>query len=185
MHRKAADVAVQGLRQQTSATAGTVMHGTHTPLRTWFWAAHLVATHHPGIYAKQLPRQLGLSRYETAWVILQKLRRAMVAPERGLLRSEIEIDEFWLGAYEEGFRGSRQRGRKVLVGVAIEVRGAGSGRSRLQMLVRFLRPTLREFAVATTAAGAIVHTDGLQSVPSPGQARIRPPRPAREPRRSR
>ena len=48
--------------QQTSATAGTVMHGTHTPLRTWFWAAYLVATHHPGISAKQLQRQLGLQR---------------------------------------------------------------------------------------------------------------------------
>jgi uncharacterized protein YchJ len=67
--------------QQTSATAGTVMHGTHMPLRTWFWAAYLVATHHPGISAKQLQRQLALSRYETAWLILQKLRRAMVAPE--------------------------------------------------------------------------------------------------------
>src|SRR3954447_25745616 len=67
-------------RQQTSVTAGTVMHGTRTPLRVWFWAAYLVATHHPGISAKQLQRQLGLSRYETAWLILQKLRRAMVAP---------------------------------------------------------------------------------------------------------
>jgi len=50
---------------QTSVTAGTVMHGTRTPLRAWFWAAYLVATHHPGISAKQLQRQLGLSRYET------------------------------------------------------------------------------------------------------------------------
>ena len=31
-------------------------------------------------------RQLGISRYETAWLILQKLRRAMVAPEREPLR---------------------------------------------------------------------------------------------------
>ena len=30
-------------RQQTSVTAGTVMHGTRTPLRAWFWAAYLVA----------------------------------------------------------------------------------------------------------------------------------------------
>jgi hypothetical protein len=73
--------------QQTSVTAATVMHGTRTPLRLWFWAAYLVATHHPGISAKQLQRQLGLSRYETAWLILQKLRRAMVAPERPMCRA--------------------------------------------------------------------------------------------------
>jgi Transposase zinc-ribbon domain len=50
---------------QPSVTAGTVMHGTHTPLRLWFWAAYLVATHTPGISALQLQRQLGISRYET------------------------------------------------------------------------------------------------------------------------
>jgi hypothetical protein len=44
------------------------MHATRTPLRTWFWAAYLVATHHRGISAKQLQRRLGLSRYETAWL---------------------------------------------------------------------------------------------------------------------
>jgi hypothetical protein len=66
---------------QTSVTAGTVMHGTRTPLQLWFWAAYLVATHHPGISAVQLKRQLGIARYDTAWLILHKLRRAMVAPE--------------------------------------------------------------------------------------------------------
>lgn len=74
--------------RQTSVTAGTGMDKTRMPLRVWFWASYLVATHHPGISAKQLQRQLGLSRYETAWLILQKLRRAMIAPERGLLRDD-------------------------------------------------------------------------------------------------
>ncbi len=46
--------------RQTSVTAGTVMHRTRTPLRLWFWAAYLLATHHPGISAKQLQRQLGI-----------------------------------------------------------------------------------------------------------------------------
>ena len=31
--------------RQTSATAGTVMHRSKLPLTTWFWAAHLMATH--------------------------------------------------------------------------------------------------------------------------------------------
>jgi transposase-like protein len=139
------------------------MHRTHTPLRTWFWAAYLVATHHPGISAKQLQRQLGLSRYETAWLILQKLRRAMVAPERSPLTEEVEIDEFWLGGYEEGLKGSRQHGKKALVWVAIEVRGAGSGRLRLQVLANSRAKTLEAFTKATTEPGAIVHTDGLRS----------------------
>ena len=76
------------------------MHGTRTPLRLWFWAAYLVATHHPGISAKQLQRQLGLSRYETAWLILQKLRRAMVAPERSPLRDGGRDRRVWLRGLE-------------------------------------------------------------------------------------
>jgi hypothetical protein len=146
--------------QQTSVTAGTVMHGTRTPLRVWFWAAYLVATRHPGISAKQLQRQLGLSRYETAWLILQKLRRAMVAPEREPLKREVEIDEFFLGGLEEGQRGGRQRGKKALCGIAIEVRGQGSGRLRLAVLADASGRSLGAFAKSTTARGAIVHTDG-------------------------
>lgn len=145
---------------QTSVTAGTVMHGTRTPLRVWFWAAYLVATHHPGISAKQLQRQLGLSRYETAWLILQKLRRAMVAPEREALKGEVEIDEFFLGGHEEGRRGGRERGSKALCGIAVEVRGAGSGRLRLAVLEDASGSSLQAFAQATTAKGAIIHTDG-------------------------
>jgi hypothetical protein len=135
------------------------MHGTRTPLRLWFWAAYLVATHHPGISAKQLQRQLGLSRYETAWLMLQKLRRAMVAPERDPLRAEVELDEFFLGGHDPWTDG-RQRGKKALCGVAIEVRGQGSGRVRLAVLRNASGDSLGAFARATTARGAIVHTDG-------------------------
>jgi transposase-like protein len=122
-----------------------------------------VATHHPGISAKQLQRQLGLSRYETAWLILQKLRRAMIAPERTLLTQDVELDEFYLGGHEEGLKGGRQRGKKALCGVAIEVRGQGSGRLRLAVLPDASGPALLAFTQATTAPGAIVRTDGLQS----------------------
>ena len=31
--------------KQTSVTAGTIMHHCKLPLITWFWAAHLMATH--------------------------------------------------------------------------------------------------------------------------------------------
>jgi transposase-like protein len=146
--------------RQVSVTAGTVMHGTRTPLRLWFWAAYLVATHTPGISAVQLQRQLGISRYETAWLILQKLRRAMVAPEREPLRGEVEVDETLVGGHHEGRRGGRQRDGKALVGVAVEVRGTGSGRLRLEVLPDASQATLTAWVNALVAAGAVVHTDG-------------------------
>jgi hypothetical protein len=160
MHRRRLVWQCKSCGAQTSVTAGTVMHDTRQPLWLWFWAAYLVATHHPGISAVQLQRQLGIGRHETAWMMLHKLRRAMVAPEREPLTGEIEADEFFLGGVEEGLEGGRQRGRKTLVGMAIEVRGRGSGRLRLQVLTDASGDSLGAFVIATTATGAIVHTDG-------------------------
>src|ERR1700730_5424499 len=144
---------------QASVTAGTIMHGTHTPLRLWFWAAYLVATHTPGISAVQLQRQLGISRYETSWLILQKLRRAMVAPEREPLSEEVEIDETIVGGRHDGHRGRHPEG-KALVGVVVEVRGRGSGRIRLEVLPDASRDTLTAWVKTLVVPGAIVHTDG-------------------------
>ena len=146
--------------RQTSITAGTVMHKTRLPLRTWFWAAYLVSTFQPGISAKQLQRQLGIGCHETAWAVLHKLRGAMVAPGRELLKDEVEVDEFFLGGLEEGQRGGRQRGEKALCGVAVEVRGGGTGRLRLAVLADASQKSLGDFVKQTTALGTIVHTDG-------------------------
>ena len=162
MHRRRRVWQCKGCGSQTSVTAGTVMHGTRQPLRLWFWAAYLVATHHPGISAVQLQRQLGIGCHETAWMMLHKLRRAMVAPEREPLGGEVEVDEFFLGGLEEGLTGGRARGKKTMVGIAIEVRGAGAGRVRLRVLKDASGDSLEALealVTTTTVAGAIVHTD--------------------------
>lgn len=96
-------------RRQTSVTAGTALDRTRLPLPLWFAAAYLVTTHTPGFSALQLQRQLGLARYETAWTMLQKLRRAMVRPERDRLSGTVELDETYVGGVEAGRRGGRQR----------------------------------------------------------------------------
>ena len=146
---------------QVSLTAGTVLHKTHTGLHLWFWAAYLMTTGTPGISARQLQRQLGLSRYETAWTMLHKLRRAMVNPERTVLTGEVEVDECEVGGREAGRRGGRNLTAKaVQVVVAVEVRGQGSGRVRMRIIPNASGDTLGTFVKETVAAGAIIHTDG-------------------------
>jgi transposase-like protein/ribosomal protein L37AE/L43A len=146
---------------QVSLTAGTVLHKTHTALHLWFWAAYLMTTGTPGISARQLQRQLGLSRYETAWTMLHKLRRAMVNPERTLLTGEVEVDECEVGGRETGRRGGRNlTATAVQVVTAVEVRGQGSGRVRMRIIPNASGDTLGTFVKETVAAGAIVHTDG-------------------------
>ncbi len=117
-----------------------------------------------------LQRQLGISRYETAWMILHKLRRAMVAPEREPLTSEVEVDEGFIGGRDSSLRGGRQRDAKALVGVAVEVRGAGSGRLRLQVLPDASGESLGALVAASVAASEVVHTDGWRGYAGLGAA---------------
>ena len=150
-------------RYQVSVTAGTVMHKTRLSLRLWFWAAYLMATGTPGMSARQLQRQLALSRYDTAWTMLHKLRRAMDAPDRGLLSGEVEVDEFEIGGVEQGRSSGRSAVAKAASAIiAVEVRGIGSGSVRIELIDDASAATLSGFIERTVAPGAIVHTDGGQ-----------------------
>jgi hypothetical protein len=134
-------------RHQVSLTAGTVFHNTKTPLTVWFWAAYLTTTDKRGVSALLLQRQLALRRYETAWMMLHKFRRAMVNLAREPLRGEVEVDETWVGGTQAGLRGSRQlKGRKAaLVIVAVEKRGRATGRIRMAVIPDFKSATLTAF----------------------------------------
>lgn len=81
-----------GCHRQTSVTAGTVMHRSKLPLRTWLQAVHLLTSHSNGISAEQAQAQLGLGSYKTA-CLLHKLCRAMVVPGRSMLDGLVEVDE--------------------------------------------------------------------------------------------
>jgi hypothetical protein len=77
---------------------------------------------------------------------LAQLRRLMVAPEREPLEDQVEVDEFFLGGLEGGPQGRPPARQQV-----VEVRGAGSGRLRLQVLQDASSASLGAFAQATTA----------------------------------
>ena len=161
-------------RKDTSLTAGTVMQGSHMPLNIWFWAAWLVASQTTGMSVVQFQRQLGLSRYETAFGLLHKLRAAMVRPDQdrigGLAGQHIEVDETWIG----GRTRSEGRGihHKTLVVAAVEVRhrepgtaqerrrdGRYAGRVRLALAADRGANALGGFVKSAVAPGTLVVTD--------------------------
>lgn len=152
---------------QISLTAGTVLHRTRQDLVTWFHAAYLVSTLTPGISALQFQRQLGLSRYETAFQMLHKLRAALIAPDRERLHGEIEVDETPIGGRDPGKDG--WGGDKVVVACAVEVRRwtdqAGkartrAGRVRLEIVSGISRAAVLPFVLRNVEPGALVHSDG-------------------------
>lgn len=144
------------------------MHGTHLPLRTWFIAAYLVATHSNSISALQLQAKLGLGSYKTAWLLLHKLRRAMVNPHRTPLRGDIEIDESsipyrTLDDPLEGGHGKSLVGKIFIIGAVEKREGRTSGRIRLAKLTEDKRRYIQPFVVANTAPGCAIYTDANRS----------------------
>ena len=157
----------------THLTAGTVMHGTRTPLPVWFWAGYLVTSYTLGLSAVQFQRQLGIKRYETAFQILHKLRGAMARPERERIGSNghIEVDEAFVGGRTQGE--GRGVTHKVLVAAAVEVRVLAkphrkgerkfyAGRLRLMRVMDRGKPALDAFVRAAVEPGSTIVSDGWQ-----------------------
>jgi transposase-like protein len=170
--------------RDTSLTAGTVMERTHTPLSVWFWAAYLVTSQTPGMSAVQFQRQLGLSRYETAFQILHKLRAGMVRPDQdkigGKPEAIVEADETWIGGRTRG------KGRgvhdMVLVACAVEVRqrkhtsslnkrktGRYAGRVRLSVVPDRSAKSLVGFIESAVAPSTTIITDDWSSYATLGK----------------
>jgi len=64
--------------------------------------------------------------------MLHRLRSVLVRPGRELLAGTVEVDETYIGGEEPGLRGGRARGKKSLVGIAVEVKEPrGIGRCRM------------------------------------------------------
>ena len=173
-------LACAGCKRPQSATAGTVMHGSHLPLGTWLLAAWLLVTDKRGVSAKQLERQLGVS-YETAWTLLQRLRAAMVAPGRERLHGSVEVDETFVGGVRHGRKGRELRpgreGKFVIVG-GVEVRMSlrlsdlkevhRPGRLRLRCVPDKGAANLLRFVRDAVEPGTTVWTDANPSYGSLG-----------------
>ena len=171
-----------GCRYQVSLTAGTILHNTKLPLTVWFWAAYLMTTDKRGVSALLLQRQMGLRRYETAWMLLHKLRRGTVNVAREPLYGDIEVDDTWVGGHQAGVRGSRQlKGRKAAIVVAaVENRGGVTGRVRMAVIPNFTQTTMIAFVKANVRPGSTVYTDGLkgfEALHAAGVTHVRRPQP--------
>jgi transposase-like protein len=95
--------------RQTSVTAGTVFHRLQHPYLKLLWAVYLVATTKKGISGSELQRKLGISSYKTAWLLLHKIREAMSPKGIIKLKTEVEVDETFVGGHRKGCRRNERK----------------------------------------------------------------------------
>jgi transposase-like protein len=169
-------------RKDNRLTAGTIMHLTKQPLLTWFWAAYLVTSETPGMSALQFQRQFNIKCYETAFMMLHKLRSGMVRPDRDAIGGEyiIEMDETLIGGRTKG-EGRGVHHKATVVG-AVEIRESKkvrkrrdkhdrgipvegptyAGRMRLRVVLDRSQESLEPFVMENIRPKTIVRTDGWQ-----------------------
>ena len=146
-------------RSEISILANTIFEGTRKPLRIWFLTIWFVTSQKNGASALGLQRVLGLGSYQTAWAWLHKLRHAMVRKDRDRLNGSVEVDETYIGGVETGVSG-RETHKKVLVGIAAEIRGKAMGRIRLQIMEDASIKSCESFVQNSINVGSLVQTDG-------------------------
>ncbi len=159
-------------RKRSSVTAGTIFAATRTPLALWFAACWYVVNQKNGVSALGLQRVLGLGSYETAWVWLHKLRRAMVCPGRDLLADAVEVDETYVGGVRPGRRGRGAAGKAIVV-IAVENRGKAAGRVRMRRVPDVSKDTLTDFVLDNVSRATEIHTDAWEGYNDIGKYRFR------------
>lgn len=150
-------------RHQTSVTAGTVMHRTHLPLTTWFWAIYLCAIDKRGISAVQLSRTMGIC-YESAWHLLDRIRSAMGQRDaQYLLSGIVEMDDGYVGG--PSHNGKRGRGTdKAKIVIAVSKTDSGIPLfARMKVVDNVQNATLQEIIDQYFEKKAKVECDGYKS----------------------
>ena len=128
-------------KHRFSPTVGTIFHGSHIPLRTWFMAITIVMDAKKGMSARQLKEHLDIGSYRTAWYMVHRIRKAMQEDSGGFLSGTVEVDETYVGGKKRGLGQKEIKKSKQIVMGAIE-RG---GKLRLRHVPDVKIETVRGF----------------------------------------
>ncbi len=88
-------------RRKFTAKVGSIFEDSKVPLRKWFIAVYLLASHKKGISSLQLSRDIGVTQ-KTAWFMLHRLRHASKTKAFNQpLKNIVEVDETYIGGKEK------------------------------------------------------------------------------------
>ena len=113
-----------------------------------------------GVSALNLQNNLGLGSYRSAWLLLHKIRNAMINADRSLLRGDVEVDEAFVGGFRSGQTGRSPLAKELIV-IAAECSGTKRvGRIRIQRVPNASKESLEAFTLDNIVLGATIDTVG-------------------------
>jgi hypothetical protein len=110
-------------KHKESATAGTLFHKCKIDLPKAFMIMFFVSTGKKGMSSTELSRKLSL-RQKTCYYFKRKIMQAMQSSGYIKLQGKVDVDEFFVGGFEEGKVG-RSKGKKRQVVMGIEMKKKG------------------------------------------------------------
>ena len=147
---------------QTSVTAGTFMHRSRLPLKTWFLALYFVTQDKRGIPATQLASTIGVN-YKTAWLMLKRIRAAMGNRDgRHMLSGVVEFDDCYIGGPTVG----KKRGRgteKAKVFVALSLKDGRPEYLKMGVTENISKESVKAFAEKSIQHGSTIKSDACRS----------------------
>jgi hypothetical protein len=144
-------------KHKQSATAGTLFHKCKIDLPKAFMILFLVSTGKKGISSTELSRKLSLGQ-KTCYYFKRKIMRAMQSSGDKKLQGKVEVDEFFVGGYEQGKVG-RSKGKKMQVVMGIEMKNKGIVRCNALKISNGGTKQLKPFFEKHVCKEAEVRTD--------------------------